>query len=28
MKKATEKTSRINAAFDRIERWRTSGRVD
>jgi hypothetical protein len=26
MKKATEKTARINAAFDRIERWRQTGR--
>jgi curved DNA-binding protein CbpA len=28
MKKATEKTVRINAAFDRIEKWRTAGRGD
>jgi DnaJ-domain-containing protein 1 len=25
MKKATEKSARINAAYDRIERWRNSG---
>jgi DnaJ-domain-containing protein 1 len=25
MKKATEKTTRINAAYDRIEKWRTGG---
>jgi DnaJ-domain-containing protein 1 len=25
MKKATEKSARINAAFDRIEKWRKSG---
>jgi DnaJ-domain-containing protein 1 len=28
MRKATEKTARVNAAFDRIKRWRTTGRVD
>lgn len=28
MKKATEKSSRINAAFQRIERWRETGRID
>jgi hypothetical protein len=28
MKKATEKSARINAAFDRIERWRQTGRTD
>jgi DnaJ-domain-containing protein 1 len=28
MRKATEKSARINAAFDRIERWRKTGRVD
>ncbi|MDR2184833.1 MAG: J domain-containing protein [Treponema sp.] len=28
MKKATEKTARINAAFDRIEKWRTAGKGD
>jgi DnaJ-domain-containing protein 1 len=28
MQKATEKSARINAAFDRIERWRKTGRVD
>jgi hypothetical protein len=27
MKKATEKSARINAAFDRIERWRQTGKV-
>jgi hypothetical protein len=26
MRKATEKSARLNAAFDRIERWRTTGR--
>jgi DnaJ-domain-containing protein 1 len=26
MKKATEKTARINAAYDRIEKWRCSGK--
>jgi curved DNA-binding protein CbpA len=26
MRKATEKSARVNAAFDRIERWRTTGR--
>jgi DnaJ-domain-containing protein 1 len=25
MRKATEKSARVNAAFDRIERWRTTG---
>ena len=25
MRKATEKSARVNAAFDRIERWRTGG---
>jgi DnaJ-domain-containing protein 1 len=28
MKKATEKSARINAAFDRIEKWRRTGGVD
>jgi DnaJ-domain-containing protein 1 len=28
MKKATEKSSRINAAFDLIERWRAGGKAD
>jgi DnaJ-domain-containing protein 1 len=28
MRKATEKSARVNAAFDRIERWWTTGRVD
>jgi curved DNA-binding protein CbpA len=28
MKRATEKTARINAAFDRIEKWRTTGKGD
>ncbi len=28
MKKATEKASRINAAYQRIEDWRRSGRAD
>jgi DnaJ-domain-containing protein 1 len=28
MRKATEKSARVNAAFDRIERWRATGRVD
>jgi DnaJ-domain-containing protein 1 len=28
MRKATEKSARVNAAFDRIERWRTTGRPD
>lgn len=28
MKKATEKSVRLNTAFDRIERWRTTGRVE
>ncbi|GHV18681.1 hypothetical protein FACS189493_8220 [Spirochaetia bacterium] len=27
MKKATEKSARINAAYDRIEKWRATGRV-
>ena len=27
MKKATEKSTRINAAYDRIEKWRATGRV-
>ena len=27
MKKATEKSARINAAFDRIEKWRQTGEV-
>jgi curved DNA-binding protein CbpA len=26
LKKATEKSARVNAAFDRIERWRATGR--
>jgi hypothetical protein len=25
MKKATEKSARINAAYDRIEKWRATG---
>jgi DnaJ-domain-containing protein 1 len=28
MKKATEKSARLNAAYDRIERWRTTGKVE
>jgi DnaJ-domain-containing protein 1 len=28
MKKATEKSSRINASYQRIERWRETGRTD
>ncbi|MDR2631686.1 MAG: J domain-containing protein [Spirochaetaceae bacterium] len=28
MKKATEKSARLNAAYDRIERWRRTGRVE
>lgn len=28
MKKATEKSARINAAFDRIEQWRQTGKAD
>ncbi|MDR1029438.1 MAG: J domain-containing protein [Treponema sp.] len=28
MKKATEKSARINAAFDRIEQWRQTGKTD
>jgi DnaJ-domain-containing protein 1 len=28
IKKATEKSARINAAYDRIERWRRTGKVD
>ena len=28
MKKATEKSARINAAFDRIERWRQTGKAE
>jgi curved DNA-binding protein CbpA len=28
MKKATEKAARINAAFDRIERWRKTGKTE
>jgi len=28
MKKATEKSARINAAHQRIERWRETGKVD
>jgi hypothetical protein len=28
MKKATEKSARINVAFDRIERWRQTGRAE
>jgi DnaJ-domain-containing protein 1 len=28
MKKATEKSARINAAFDRIERWRATGKTE
>jgi DnaJ-class molecular chaperone len=28
MKKATEKTARINAAFDRIARWRETGKTE
>jgi DnaJ-domain-containing protein 1 len=27
MKKATEKSARINAAYDRIQRWREGGRI-
>ena len=27
-RKATEKSARINAAFDRIERWRKTGKAD
>jgi DnaJ-class molecular chaperone len=28
MKKATEKSAKINTAFDRIERWRQTGKAD
>ncbi len=28
MKKATEKSSRINASYQRIEAWRTTGKID
>lgn len=28
MKKATEKSARINASYQRIERWRETGKVD
>jgi DnaJ-domain-containing protein 1 len=28
MKKATEKSARLNAAYDRIERWRRTGKTD
>jgi DnaJ-domain-containing protein 1 len=28
MKKATEKTARLNAAYDKIERWRKTGAAD
>jgi hypothetical protein len=28
MKKATEKSARINAAYDRVQRWRETGRAD
>jgi curved DNA-binding protein CbpA len=28
IRKATEKSARVNAAFDRIERWRATGRPD
>jgi DnaJ-domain-containing protein 1 len=28
MRKATKKSARINAAFDRIERWRQTGRAE
>jgi DnaJ-domain-containing protein 1 len=28
MKKATEKSARINAAYDRIEKWRETGKTD
>jgi hypothetical protein len=28
MKKATEKSARINAAYDRIERWRETGKTE
>ena len=28
MKKATEKSARINSAYDRIEKWRQNGRID
>jgi DnaJ-domain-containing protein 1 len=28
MRKATEKTTRLNAAYDKIERWRKSGKAD
>jgi hypothetical protein len=28
MQKATEKSARINSAYDRIEKWRTTGRVE
>jgi DnaJ-domain-containing protein 1 len=28
MQKATEKSARLNAAFDRIEKWRSTGRID
>jgi DnaJ-domain-containing protein 1 len=28
MRKATEKSARVNAAFERIERWRATGRID
>jgi curved DNA-binding protein CbpA len=27
MRKATEKSARVNAAFDRIEKWRTTGQL-
>jgi DnaJ-domain-containing protein 1 len=27
MKKATEKTARLNAAYDRIEKWRETGKL-
>jgi DnaJ-domain-containing protein 1 len=27
MKKATDKSARINAAYDRIEKWRTTGQI-
>jgi DnaJ-domain-containing protein 1 len=28
LKKATEKSTRLNAAYDRIERWRRTGKVE
>ncbi|WP_010256706.1 J domain-containing protein [Treponema primitia] len=28
MKKATEKSARINAAYDRIEKWRATGKAE